>query len=264
MLCSKLVLSFACLYFVVSGHLFPFRGYTILRTNLASIEKSAAGKVTLPKVSWTPLQKVTTWQRCALTGFGIFWIRIPAASNRIRSEVFFPVAGSGLELDFVFTEKNVAVCLVDIYLPGRKQESDCLHGSWYRIRIGFGFKICKTGLDPDSRKSESEHLYYIVTAAIPGRDDHSPVFRLDIRQDSEFPTGYGYPKTAFKRQPDTDIQSAFIDISRIQTFGKSYPWRNHSFIVFRSIFSAFCAMTPCLSMVQSLYHSVIPFPLLIC
>jgi len=24
-------------------------------------------------------------------------------------------------------------------------------------------------------------------------DDHYPVFRLDIRQDSEFATGYGYP-----------------------------------------------------------------------
>jgi len=101
------------------------------------------------------------YQRCTWTGFWIFWIRTPAASNKVRSEVFFPVAGfgSGLDLDFVFTEKNVTVCLVDIYLPGLKQESDCLNGSWYRIRIGFGFKFYKTGLDPDSRKSESEHLY---------------------------------------------------------------------------------------------------------
>jgi len=53
---------------------------------------------------------------------------------------------------------GLPLCLVDIYLPGLKQESDCLNGSWYRIRIGFGFKICKTGLDPGSRKSESEHL----------------------------------------------------------------------------------------------------------
>jgi len=36
------------------------------------------------------------------------------------------------------------------------------------------------------------------------RDDHSPFCCLDIRQDSEFATGYGYPKTAFKREPDTD------------------------------------------------------------
>jgi len=38
--------------------------------------------------------------------------------------------------------------------------------------------------------------------------------RLDIRQDSEFATGYGYPKTAFKQKPDTDpdIRNAFIDI----------------------------------------------------
>ena len=50
------------------------------------------------------------------------------------------------------------------------------------------------------------------------RDDHYPVCRLDIRQDSEFATGYGYPKTAFKREPD--IRNAFIDIFKIQTFGR--------------------------------------------
>jgi len=57
----------------------------------------------------------------------------------------------------------------------------------------------------------------------PNRDDHYPVCRLDIRQDSEFATAYGYPKTAFKRGADTDpdIRNAFIDISRIQIFGKS-------------------------------------------
>jgi len=83
------------------------------------------------------------------------------------------------------------------------------------------------------------------------RDDHYPVCRLDIQQDSEFATGYGYPKTAFKRKPDTnpDIRNVFNDILRIQTFGKSCTLHNHSFIIFRSIFSAFCIMTPSLSMV---------------
>jgi len=54
------------------------------------------------------------------------------------------------------------------------------------------------------------------------RDDHYPVCRLDIRQDSEDATGCGYPKTAFKRKPDPDpdIRNAFIDVSRNQTFGK--------------------------------------------
>jgi len=74
------------------------------------------------------------------------------------------------------------------------------------------------------------------------RDDHYTVCRLDIRQDSEFATGYGYAKTALKREPDTDIRNAFIDVSRIQTFGKRCTLHNHSFIIFRSIFSAFCAM----------------------
>jgi len=82
-----------------------------------------------------------------------------------------------------------------------------------------------------------------------GRDDHYPVCRLDIRQDSEFATGDGYPKTAFKLKPDTDpdIRNAFVDISRMQTFGKSCTLHNHSFIIFKTIFSAFSAMTPSLS-----------------
>jgi len=46
-------------------------------------------------------------QRCAWTGFWIFWNRTLAASNRIRSEVFFPFVGSGLDLDFVFTNKTL-------------------------------------------------------------------------------------------------------------------------------------------------------------
>jgi len=51
MFCSEFVVSFACVYFVVRGHFMPllfevFRGnLAILRGNLASTEKSAAGKV---------------------------------------------------------------------------------------------------------------------------------------------------------------------------------------------------------------------------
>jgi len=76
------------------------------------------------------------------------------------------------------------------------------------------------------------------------RYDHYSICRLDIRRDNEFATGYGYPKTAFKWEPDTDpdIRNAFIDISRIETFGKSCTLHNYSFIIFRSIFSAFCAL----------------------
>jgi len=86
---------------------------------------------------------------------------------------------------------------------------------------------------------------------LTSKDDHYPVCRWDIRQDSEFATGYGYPKAAFKREPDTDpdIRNAFSDISRIKIFEKSCTLHSHSFIIFRSIFSAFRAMTPSLSMV---------------
>jgi len=83
------------------------------------------------------------------------------------------------------------------------------------------------------------------------RDDHYPVCGLDIQQDSDFATGYRYPKIVLKREPDTDpdIRNAFIDISRIQTFGKSCTLHNHSFTIFKTIFSAFCALTPSLSVV---------------
>jgi len=51
MFCSELVLSFACVYFVVTGHFMPVWGLSILRANLASTVKSAVGNVglTLPR-----------------------------------------------------------------------------------------------------------------------------------------------------------------------------------------------------------------------
>ena len=83
------------------------------------------------------------------------------------------------------------------------------------------------------------------------RDDHYLVCQLDIRHDSEFATASGYPKTAFRWEPDTDpdIRNAFIDILKITTFGKSCALHNHSLIIFRSIFSVHFAMTSRLSMV---------------
>jgi len=64
------------------------------------------------------------------------------ASNRNRSEIFFPVAGTGLDLAFGVYCRNVTGCLLDLYLPEPKQESDF---DWIRIknlqnRIGSGVK----------------------------------------------------------------------------------------------------------------------------
>ena len=59
--------------------------------------------------------------------------------------------------------------------------------------------------------------FHIRTPLVYTRDDHYPVCRLDIWQDSKFATGYGYPETAFKREPDKDIRNAFLDTLRIQT-----------------------------------------------
>jgi len=63
------------------------------------------------------------------------------------------------------------------------------------------------------------------------RDDHYPVCRLDIRQDSQFATGYGYPKTAFKWEPDTDpdIRNTFIDVRGFTLLEKvAHCMINHS------------------------------------
>jgi len=58
-------------------------------------------------------------KRCAWIGFWTLWTRTSAASNWIRSEVFFPVGGSGL--DWIFAEKMLlVVCLTYIYPDSNK------------------------------------------------------------------------------------------------------------------------------------------------
>jgi len=126
----------------------------------------------------------------------------------------------------------------------------------FRSRIGFGYYW-----NFSDRIGSSN--FNIRTTLVCSRDYHYPICWLDIRQDSEFATGYGYPKSALKREQDTDpeIQNAFIDISRIQTLEKVANCTIiHLLSLFGSIFSAICAITPSLSMVYYLYHSVISFP----
>jgi len=54
---------------------------------------------------------------------------------------------------------------------------------------------------------------------------------LDIRQDSEFATGYGHPKTAFKRKPDTD-PDATAAVAKI-----ALRWRSNAFFSFMLLFT---------------------------
>jgi len=76
----------------------------------------------------------------------ILWIRTPTASNRIRSKVFFPVDGSGLDVNFVCW-KNVTGCLLDLYFPGLEQESNCLN-----------IVVTSSGLDSDSRFAKHDWI----------------------------------------------------------------------------------------------------------
>jgi len=85
----------------------------------------------------------------------MFWIRTPAASNKIRSEVFFAVAGAGLDLDFVFAEETLLFfCLTSIYPESNRSRVACvlLLPDPERIRI----ESLQTRLDPDS-KNQSRH-----------------------------------------------------------------------------------------------------------
>jgi len=105
-----------------------------------------------------------------------------------------------------------------------------------------------------------KHCWFLHQAS---RDDHYPVCQVDIRPDSEFATGYGYPKTAFKQKPDTDsdIRNAFIDISRVQTYGKSCKIIHFVSWIFGSSFSGLESWwLEVLSMMQYQCRSVVPCP----
>jgi len=142
--------------------------------------KMAIFPVEIPSNPYKSLKEIFTyqWQHCAhgqravaLTGIShwvkilipevwmdwIIWTRTPAASNRIRSEVIFPVAGSGWI--WIFLLKKRYWFFAWLIFSRTQAGVGLLESSWYRIRLGFGFTICKTGLDPDSKKSESDHLY---------------------------------------------------------------------------------------------------------
>ena len=73
---------------------------------------------------------------------------------------------------------------------------------------------------------QSEHSVWSLLLVLPQcealhtRDDQYLLYRLDIRQDSEFTTGYVglYPKTAFKREPVSSEISDFCVISELLLF----------------------------------------------
>ena len=133
----------------------------------------------------------------------------------------------------------------------------------FRRRSGCGAKLFGGGADAEqnfleeermrSQKNETPSISAVIVCVMWDRDDHYPVCWLDIRQDSEFASGYGYPNTALKLEPDADkdIQNSLLDISRIQNLGKSGTLHNHLFGIFGRISSAFCSMPPSLSVVWS-------------
>ena len=101
--------------------------------------------------------------------------------------------------------------------------------------------------------------HFIGKNGLPIRDDHYPVYRLDIRLDSELATGYGYPKLL--------LNGNRILIRVSETLLSIFRWFRllekvahcaiiHLFSYHQNHF-AFCVMTPSLSMVQSHSPSLI-------
>jgi len=89
----------------------------------------------------------------------IFWMRTPAASNRIRSKVFFAVAV--VDLNLVFAEKTLlVVCLIYQYAGSNRSRIAFVMLDPERIRIeNFRNRI---GSGP--KKAESTHLHKTPTA----------------------------------------------------------------------------------------------------
>ena len=76
------------------------------------------------------------------------------------------------------------------------------------ILINHFFAYLKSrDLKPSRPRPRLAKMSLETTAIIGQKFRFTPVCRLDIRQDSEFGTGYGYPKTGFKREPDTSVES---------------------------------------------------------
>ena len=76
----------------------------------------------------------------------------------------------------------------------------------------------------------------------PGRDDHYPVCRLDIRQDSEFATGYGYPKTTFKREPVSSEISGLCEISDLILFVSYFASQRKNYSLVFSFLRVLCKL----------------------
>jgi len=96
--------------------------------------------------------------------------------------------------------------------------------------VGAGAGVVKRGTGVKPEKCHSAHLWL--------RDEHYPVCQFDIRQDSEFATGYRYPKTAFKRDRSGYIQGYPKRFS--QCFEDSDSWKKlHNAQTFIALSEAF-------------------------
>ena len=112
-----------------------------------------------------PAMLAAMHQRCAWSWFWTYGIRPPSASNRIRSEVFFAIAGSGLDLDFVFAEKTLlVVCLAYIYAESNRSQIACV--MLEPVRSGFGLKVCRQDWI-QTQKYQSPHTFIMHINSYP-------------------------------------------------------------------------------------------------
>jgi len=80
------------------------------------------------------------------------------------------------------------------------------------------FKICGSGLDRIQfhriRTGLGLKNFTVCSSLQNTSDDHYPLCRLDIREDTEFATRYLYQKNASKRELDTDLSENIFSIFR--------------------------------------------------
>jgi len=60
-----------------------------------------------------------------------------------------------------------------------------------------------------AKEGDNAKVNTAINLQLHPRDDHYPVCRMDIRPDSKFSTGYGYPKRVFLLEQDPDKNIRF-------------------------------------------------------
>ena len=147
--CGSTVLTAAC--YCPSSHCIPAQRFV-----------SVSGEFNHNRSQWALNSDMGVCQRCAWTGFWIFGSGLLLPPTRSGVRVFFVMAGTGLDLDFVIAKQTLLVgCLTYVYAESNRsrisrvvlrQDPERIRIDNLQNRIGSGLKI-----------SESAHLECVLS-----------------------------------------------------------------------------------------------------